>query len=167
MKVCLEVLCNFSDQSGHTQFSAQQLSALLIPPDLVKCHCAWEILVAFLDGSCKRRLLLELLGRQLLLRSFPSILLILIQIRVLPTALSIVLIIWIIIIRWWPFFHSRCRLCSSSSQGGEPLGAPPPGAAPARGATPPPPQPIPFSSLIPLLFTFDVFFIFILISETH
>ena len=49
----------------------------------------------------------------------------------------------------------------------QPLGAPLLGAAPAGGAAPPPPQPTPFSSLIPLSLTFNVFFVFILNSETH
>ena len=118
MKVRLEVLCDFSDQPGHTKFSAQQFSALLIFPYLTECHCTWVELAGFLDTSCERNFLF--LSRQLLSRSFPSTFLIFFQVGGFLAASPIIfiIIIWVII-RCWPFLGSLCRLCGSSSQGRE------------------------------------------------
>ena len=148
----------------------------------------------FLDGSCERRLLLELLGRQLLSRSFSNTLLILIQIRIFPAALPVIfiIIIWIIVIRCGHFLaaFADCVVAAARVENGlcfqplacfpgtpvgfvevgavpQPLGAPPPGAAPTGGTAPQPPWPTATNSFIPFLLTFGVCFSFILNSETH
>ena len=78
MKVHFKVLCDFPDQSGYTQFPAQQFSASLVPSDLSECHHTWVIPMGFLDGTCKcwltlaPRLLFKYFGRQLFLWSLPS-----------------------------------------------------------------------------------------------
>ena len=65
-KICLEVLCYFTDQALKWQFSNQQLSRLLVAPDLSQCNCAGSIAMGFLDSSCSRGALAGSFGCQLL-----------------------------------------------------------------------------------------------------
>ena len=54
-QVCLEVLGNFSDQSLEGQLSDQQLSGLLVSPDLPQRNGSWSVSVRLLhtaDGRC-------------------------------------------------------------------------------------------------------------------
>ena len=105
MKVHSEVLCDLPDQSGHTQFPAQQFSAFLVPSYLAKCHCAWVIPARFLYSPYKCQLL-KWFGRYPLLGSLPGTFLVLLQLGVTPGPFPIIFII--IITRRWSFLGSLC-----------------------------------------------------------
>jgi len=71
-KIGLEVLGNFSDQALEGQLADQQLSRLLVSPDLTKGDSTGPVSVGLLDTPCGRCALPGSLGGQLLARSLSS-----------------------------------------------------------------------------------------------
>jgi len=65
-QVSLEVLGNLPDQALEGQLADEQLSGLLVPPDLTEGHCARPVPVGLLDASGGRGALPSGLGGQLL-----------------------------------------------------------------------------------------------------
>jgi hypothetical protein len=65
-QVSLEVLGDLTHQPLEGQLADQQLSALLVPPDLTQRHCAWPVAVGLLDASCSGCALASCLGGELL-----------------------------------------------------------------------------------------------------
>ena len=65
-QVCLEVLCNLSDETLEGQLADEQLGALLVPPDLTEGDGTGPVPVGLLDASGGRCALPGRLGGQLL-----------------------------------------------------------------------------------------------------
>ena len=65
-QVGLEVLGNLPDQALEGELADEQLSGLLVPPDLTEGHCARPVPVGLLDASGGRGALPSGLGGQLL-----------------------------------------------------------------------------------------------------
>ena len=71
-QVSLEVLGDFSHQSLEGQFPDEELSALLVTPDLSQSDGSWPVTVRFLHTSCSRGRFPGCLGGQLLPGSLSS-----------------------------------------------------------------------------------------------
>merc|ERR1719285_1241312 len=71
-QVGLEVLGNLTNKTLEGQLADEQLSGLLVPPDLPQSNCARPVAVGLLHASSGRGRLPCSLGGQLLPRSFAS-----------------------------------------------------------------------------------------------
>ena len=71
-KVSLEVLGNLTNQALERQLPDEELSALLVTPDLTESNGTGPVAMGLLDTSCSRCRLASCLGGKLLARGFPS-----------------------------------------------------------------------------------------------
>lgn len=71
-QVSLEVLGNLPHQALEGQLADEELSGLLVPPDLTEGHCAGPVPVGLLDTTSGRGALSGGLGCQLLARGLAS-----------------------------------------------------------------------------------------------
>ena len=71
-EVSLEVLGNLTDQTLEGQLPDEELSALLVTPDLTEGDGAGPVTMGLLDTTCSRGRLASSLGGKLLARGLPS-----------------------------------------------------------------------------------------------
>ena len=71
-QICLEILCDFSDQSLEWQFSDQQLGGLLVSADFSECHCSGTVTMRLLHAARGGGGLPGRLGGELLPGGFSS-----------------------------------------------------------------------------------------------
>ena len=71
-EVSLEVLGNLTDQTLEGQLPDEELSALLVTPDLTESDGTGPVTMGLLDTTCSRGRLASSLGGKLLARGLPS-----------------------------------------------------------------------------------------------
>ena len=71
-KVSLEVLGNLTNQALERQLPDEELSALLVTPDLTESDGTGPVAMGLLDTTCSRGRLASCLGGKLLARGLPS-----------------------------------------------------------------------------------------------